>query len=151
MVEFDDPRGRGIDHPVTAQRPDEHEPGADAGEILDAAAFADFADLFDPPELRRMIEEWRTETVEALDAIAEALRHDDRALIGAIAHRSAGGGLTLGAIAFARDCERLRANAEADGTVTGADVTALRDRVAEAYAAMMGAPARSGDPGRAAG
>lgn len=113
-------------------------PRAD-GEVLDRAAFDDFAGLFTTDELRDVIDGWHAESLSALDAIDESRARDERARIGEIAHRAAGGGLALGATAFAAACERLRANAEGGGTVTEADVAAARDAVAATYVAMTDA------------
>lgn len=111
----------------------------DDSEVLDRAAFTDFAGLFSARELRDVIEEWHADSRRALDAIADALARGDRARIGEVAHRAAGGGLALGATAFAAACERLRANAEGAGPVTDADVAAVRDAVGATYVAMTGA------------
>jgi len=108
----------------------------DETEVLDRAAFDDFAGLFSPDELHDVIEEWRADSRRALDAIAEALACDDRARIGDIAHRAAGGGLALGASAFAAACERLRAHAEGGDPVTDADLAAVRHAAAATYLAM---------------
>lgn len=116
---------------------------ADGSEVLDRAAFHDFAGLFSPDELHNVIEEWHADSRRALDAIAESLARDDRARVGAIAHRAAGGGLALGATAFAAVCERLRARAEGGEPVTDADVAAVRDAVAATYLAMSEAARRS--------
>ncbi|HWI07506.1 MAG TPA: Hpt domain-containing protein [Solirubrobacteraceae bacterium] len=107
----------------------------DEADVLDRAMFDDFAGLFGRGELRDMIEEWRTDTAIALDAIADALARGDRARVGEIAHRTAGGALALGAMALARASERLRAGAESGGTVAD-DVAAARDAAAVTYAAM---------------
>ena len=108
----------------------------DEDEVLDRVAFADFAGLFSAGELRDVIEEWHADSRRALDAIAESLARDDGAQVGDIAHRAAGGGLALGATAFAAACERLRAHAEGADPVTDADVAAVRDAVAATYLAM---------------
>ena len=116
---------------------------ADESELLDRAAFHDFAGLFSPDELRDVIEEWHADSRRALDAIADSLAHDDRARVGEIAHRAAGGGLALGATALAAACERLRAQAEGGDPVTDADVAAVRDAVAATYLAMTEAARHS--------
>jgi len=113
--------------------------GRDTTPVLDRAAFDDFADLFDDEELRDVIAEWRAESAAALDAIAGALARDDRAGIGELAHRTAGGGLALGATALARACEGLRASAESGGPVTDADIARVRATVETTYAAMTAA------------
>lgn len=111
----------------------------DETDVLDRAAFDDFAGLFSPDELHDVIEEWHADSRRALDAIAQSLARDDRAQVGEIAHRAAGGGLALGATAFAAACERLRAHAEGGDPVSDADVAAVRDAVAATYLAMTDA------------
>lgn len=122
--------------------------GEEDDEVLDRAAFADFASLFEPDELGGIVEQWHADSLGALDAIAEALRHDDHARIGEIAHRTAGGALALGAAAFAEACERLRAVAESGGAVTEEQVAPVRAAVATTYAAMNRAVAQTGAGGR---
>ena len=111
----------------------------DRTEVLDRAAFDDFAGLFSADELHDVIEEWHADSRRALEAIAAALARDDRAQVGEIAHRAAGGGLALGATSFAAACERLRAHAEGGDPVSDADVAAVRDAVAATYLAMTDA------------
>jgi HPt (histidine-containing phosphotransfer) domain-containing protein len=107
--------------------------------VLDRAAFDEFAGLFDEEELRDMIEQWRADSAAALDAIAAALARDDRAQIGEVAHRTAGGGLALGATALAQACEGLRMTAESGRPVTDADIAQVRSAVEATYAAMSAA------------
>ena len=123
-------------------RPSERPP-ARRGEtpVLDAAAFDDFAALFHRDELRGVIEEWHADSVDALGAIAEALARDDREQIGELAHRTAGGGLAIGAILLAQACERLRASAESGGRVGDAQIAPVRTAIAATYAALTEAAA----------
>jgi len=79
------------------------------------------------------------DSAAALDAIAGALARDDRARIGDVAHRTAGGGLALGATELARACEGLRRIAESARPVTDADVAQVRTAVDATYAAMTAA------------
>jgi HPt (histidine-containing phosphotransfer) domain-containing protein len=107
--------------------------------VLDRAAFDDFAALFDAGELHEMIERWHEDSATALTAMTDALARDDLALIGDLAHRAAGGGLAIGAIALARACEGLRAAAESAGAVTDADIARVRATVRATYVAMRAA------------
>ena len=104
--------------------------------VLDRATFDDFAALFDAEELRDVLEDWRADTARALAAISEARARGDGAQIGEIAHRAAGGGLALGAIAFAGACERLRATAESGEAVRDSEIAAVRTAAEATYAAM---------------
>ena len=115
--------------------------GADRQVVLDRATFADFASLFATAELGGIVEQWHEDSLGAVDAICAARADGDRARIGDVAHRAAGGGLALGALAFAQACERLRAVAESGGDVSDAEVDAVRAAVATTYAAMSGAAA----------
>jgi hypothetical protein len=107
--------------------------------VLDQVRFDDFASLFDAAELRDVIEEWRVDSATALDAIAVARARDDHTAIGELAHRAGGGGLALGATAFAHACEHLRKTAASGGPVTDPDVAAVRAAVDAAHAAMSNA------------
>jgi HPt (histidine-containing phosphotransfer) domain-containing protein len=112
-----------------------------ADDVLDRAAFDDFAALFDRDELRGVIEEWRADSEKALAAIADARARDDRAQIGELAHRAAGGAMAIGASVMARACEQLRAAAESGGEVDDAAVARVRAAVEATYAAMTDAVA----------
>ncbi|CAN5233467.1 hypothetical protein BH20ACT16_BH20ACT16_14960 [soil metagenome] len=107
--------------------------------VLDRVAFDDFAGLFDAAELRAVIEQWHDDSASALDAIAQAQARGDRAQIGQLAHRAAGGGMALGATALVRTCERLRHAAESGAPVTDAEIAPLREAVAATYAALTDA------------
>jgi|GEM_PF-2940578 len=111
----------------------------DPTSVLDRDAFDDFAGLFTACELVEMIEQWHADSLVALSAIAHALAHDDRARIGELAHRAAGGALALGATAMARTCEGLRSAAESGGAVTAADVAQVRAMVTATHEAMQAA------------
>jgi hypothetical protein len=71
--------------------------------------------------------------------MTDALACADVKRIGEIAHRVAGGGLALGAMALARRCEGLRATAESGEAVTAADIAQVRDVVEATYVAMKAA------------
>jgi HPt (histidine-containing phosphotransfer) domain-containing protein len=114
--------------------------------VLHRPAFDDFAGLFDDDELSEMIEQWHADSLAALSTIADALAQDDRAKIGELAHRAAGGALALGATAMARACEGLRAAAESGGAVTAADVGQVRATVTATHAAMRAALESAGEP-----
>lgn len=107
--------------------------------VLDAAAFGAFANLFDAAELREVVEEWHADSVNALDAMTRAQAGGDDAQIGELAHRTAGGGLALGATALAHACEALRAAAESGRPVSAAQLDPVADAVAATYAAMISA------------
>jgi HPt (histidine-containing phosphotransfer) domain-containing protein len=109
--------------------------------VLDRATFEEFAELFDSEELPGVIARWHADSAAALAAIAEALAGDDRARVGEIAHRTAGGALALGATSLASACERLRVTAESGGAVTEADLAQVRAAVAATHAAMTNAAA----------
>jgi HPt (histidine-containing phosphotransfer) domain-containing protein len=108
-------------------------------DVLDRAAFDDFAGLFHRDELRGVIEEWHADSEKALAAIADARSRDDRAQIGELAHRAAGGAMAIGASAMARACEQLRAAAESGAAVDDAAVARVRAAVQATYAAMTDA------------
>ena len=107
--------------------------------VLDRGAFADFAGLFSDAELREVIDEWHADSAKALDAITAAHACGDNARIGDLAHRAAGGGLAIGAIALARACERLRASAESGAAVGDDEIAPVRAAVAATYAALTDA------------
>ncbi len=110
--------------------------------ILDAGVTAQFAGLFDAGELRDVVEEWRADGEAALRAVDAAVAGGDLGRVGEIAHRTAGGGLALGAARLARACERLRAAAEAGTHVTAADVAPLREAFELTHAALVDMAAR---------
>jgi HPt (histidine-containing phosphotransfer) domain-containing protein len=99
--------------------------------LLDRALFDEFAELFDREEMREVIEEWHADVSKALQVIDDARQRDDAAEVARVAHRTAGGGLALGATSLADACERLRERAESGVEVTADDVDGLR-RAAEA-------------------
>ena len=104
---------------------------SDARTLLDRALFDEFAELFEPAEMRDVIAEWHADLQTALHTIGEALERDDPAEVARVAHRTAGGGLALGATGLAEVCEGLRARAESGADVTADDVERVR-RAAEA-------------------
>jgi HPt (histidine-containing phosphotransfer) domain-containing protein len=99
--------------------------------LLDRALFDEFAELFDPDEMRDVIEEWHADVSSALGLIEQALQRDDPAEVARVAHRTAGGGLALGATSLAAVCEGLRERAESGADVTAEDIDRMR-RAAEA-------------------
>ncbi|HTN22782.1 MAG TPA: Hpt domain-containing protein [Solirubrobacteraceae bacterium] len=99
--------------------------------LLDRTLFDEFAELFDAAEMRDVIEEWHADVTNALVLIEEALRRGDSAEVARVAHRTAGGGLALGATSLADVCERLRGQIESGAGVTSDDVDRVR-RSAEA-------------------
>jgi HPt (histidine-containing phosphotransfer) domain-containing protein len=101
--------------------------------------FDEFADLFDSQEMRDVIEEWHADVSSALALIEDALRRGDRAEVARVAHRTAGGGLALGATSLADVCEGLRAQAESDGDVTEEDVDRVRRSAAATHRALEAA------------
>ena len=99
--------------------------------LLDRTLFDEFAELFDDEEMRDVIQEWHADVASALTIIEDALQRSDPAEVARVAHRTAGGGLALGATSFAAVCEGLRAQAESGGDVTSDDLDRVR-RAAEA-------------------
>jgi len=99
--------------------------------VLDRAVFDEFADLFDRDEIRDVIKEWHADVSRALQAIEDARRRDDPAEVACVAHRTAGGGLALGATSLAAVCDGLRELAESGAAVTADDIERVR-RAAEA-------------------
>jgi HPt (histidine-containing phosphotransfer) domain-containing protein len=108
--------------------------------LLDRALFDEFAELFDRDEMRELIEEWHADVSNALQVIEDALRRDDTAEVARIAHRTAGGGLALGATSLAAVCEGLRARAESGAEVRAEDIELVR-RAAEATHRALAAAA----------
>lgn len=111
----------------------------DDSALLDRALFDEFADLFDPEEMRDVIAEWHTDVGAALELIEEARRRDDPAEVARVAHRTAGGGLALGATSLAAVCERLRAAAESGADLTDEDIDRVRQSAAATYRALADA------------
>ncbi len=99
--------------------------------LLDRALFDEFAELFDAEEMRDVIQEWHADVSNALVIIEDALERGDPGEVARVAHRTAGGGLALGATSLAEVCECLRAQAESGGGVTSDDIDRVR-RSAEA-------------------
>jgi HPt (histidine-containing phosphotransfer) domain-containing protein len=99
--------------------------------LLDRALFDEFAELFDADEMRDVIAEWHADVNSALAIIEDALERGDPAEVARVAHRTAGGGLALGATSLAAACERLRAQAESGEGLTSEDIDRVR-RAAEA-------------------
>jgi HPt (histidine-containing phosphotransfer) domain-containing protein len=94
--------------------------------LLDRALFDEFADLFDRDEMRDVIAEWHADVAAALELIETALERGDLAEVARVAHRTAGGGLALGATSFAAVCEALRARADSTDDVTADDLAVVR-------------------------
>ena len=111
-------------------------------ELLDRAAFDDFAALFDAGELREVIAEWHADALAALGRIAAALERGDHGQIGELAHRAAGGALALGAPAIASRWERLRRSAESGGEVAAADLDELGEGIEATLRALDAAAQR---------
>ncbi|HEY0346308.1 MAG TPA: Hpt domain-containing protein [Solirubrobacteraceae bacterium] len=107
--------------------------------LLDRALFDEFAELFDPDEMRDVIEEWHADVSTALEVIEDALRRDDPAEVARIAHRTAGGGLALGATSLAAACERLRERAESAAGVTPDDLERVRSAAEATHRALADA------------
>lgn len=103
----------------------------DSCALLDRALFDEFADLFDADEMRDVIEEWHSDVQRALTIIEDARERGDGAEVARVAHRTAGGGLALGATNLAAVCEGLRAHAESGAELTSEDVDRVR-RAADA-------------------
>jgi HPt (histidine-containing phosphotransfer) domain-containing protein len=99
--------------------------------LLDRPLFDEFAELFDRDEMRDVIGEWHADVSKALQVLDEARQRDDSAEVARVAHRTAGGGLALGATCLAALCEDLRARADSGAEVTWEDIDKLR-RAAEA-------------------
>lgn len=99
--------------------------------LLDRALFDEFAELFDAEEMRDVIEEWHADVTSALGLIEDAVERGDPAEVARVAHRTAGGGLALGATTLAAACEGLRAQADSGEDLTSDDINRVR-RAAEA-------------------
>ena len=98
----------------------------DGNTVLDRALFDEFAELFDPDEMRDVIAEWHADLQTALRSIGEALERDDPEEVARVAHRTAGGGLALGATSLADVFEGLRERAESGAGVTVDDIERVR-------------------------
>jgi HPt (histidine-containing phosphotransfer) domain-containing protein len=107
--------------------------------LLDRALFDEFAELFDPDEMRDVIVEWYADVESALGLIDEAMQRNDPAEVARIAHRTAGGGLALGATSFAAVCERLRAQADSGAELTDEDIDRVRDAANATHRALSDA------------
>lgn len=107
--------------------------------LLDRALFDEFAELFDRDEMRDVIAEWHADVFTALGLIEDALARDDAAEVARVAHRTAGGGLALGATSLAAVCERLRAQAESGDGVSAADVDRVRESAQATHRALTDA------------
>jgi HPt (histidine-containing phosphotransfer) domain-containing protein len=107
--------------------------------LLDRALFDEFADLFDPDEMRDVIEEWHTDVSAALESIERARATGDLAEVARVAHRTAGGGLALGATNLADVCEGLRARADSGAGVSADDVAEVRRAAAATHRALADA------------
>jgi HPt (histidine-containing phosphotransfer) domain-containing protein len=112
---------------------------SDDSGLLDRTLFDEFADLFDAEEMREVIVEWHADVGSALGLIDDARRRDDAAEVARVAHRTAGGGLALGATSFAAVCEALRARAESGAELTDADIERVRDAAAATHRALADA------------
>ena len=107
--------------------------------LLDRALFDEFAELFDPEEMREVILEWHADVTSALGLIEDARKRDDPAEVARVAHRTAGGGLALGATSLAAVCEGLRARAESGADLTDEDVARVREAAAATHRALTDA------------
>jgi HPt (histidine-containing phosphotransfer) domain-containing protein len=107
--------------------------------LLDRALFDEFAELFDADEMRDVIVEWYADVESALQLIDDARGRDDAADVARIAHRTAGGGLALGATSFAAVCEQLRARADSGAELTDEDIGRVRDAAAATHRALSDA------------
>ena len=107
--------------------------------LLDRALFDEFAELFDHDEMRDLIEEWHADVSSALAVIEDACRRDDPAEVARVAHRTAGGGLALGATSLAAACEGLRERAESGAGVTADDVQRVRSAAEATHRALADA------------
>jgi HPt (histidine-containing phosphotransfer) domain-containing protein len=104
--------------------------------VLDRALFDEFAELFDHDEMRDVIEEWHADVSRALRAIEDALRRDDPAEVACVAHRTAGGGLAIGATSLAAVCDGLRELAESGAGVTPDDIERVRSAAEATHRAL---------------
>ncbi len=111
---------------------------SDDAALLDRALFDEFAELFDRDEMRDVIAEWHADVASALGLMEAALERDDTGEVARVAHRTAGGGLALGATNLAAVCEALRALAES-GTLTADDIDRVREAAAATHRALADA------------
>ena len=107
--------------------------------VLDRALFEEYAELLDHDEMRDVIAEWHADLQTALRSIHDALERDDPAAVARVSHRTAGGGLALGARSFAAACEGLRDRAESGASVTARDVERVRAAAEAAHRALADA------------
>lgn len=107
--------------------------------LLDRALFEEFAELFDHDEMRDVVEEWRSDLDTALQVVSDALARGDVDEVARVAHRTAGGGLALGATSFAAVCEGLRERAESGVDVTPEDVEDVRCAAEATHRALVAA------------
>lgn len=107
--------------------------------LLDRALFDEFAELFDHDEMCGVIEQWRADVSMSLDALEDARRRGDPAEVARVAHRTAGGGLALGATSLAAVCERLRERAESGAGVTAGDIETVRSAAEATHRALADA------------
>jgi HPt (histidine-containing phosphotransfer) domain-containing protein len=114
-------------------------PVSDDRALVDRALFDEFADLFDAEEMRDVIGEWYADVESALGLIDDALRRYDAADVARVAHRTAGGGLALGATSFAAECEQLRARADSGAELTAEHIARIRDAAAATHRALSDA------------
>ena len=98
--------------------------------LLDRALFEEFADLFDPDEMRDVIVEWYADVESALALIDDARRRSDAAAVARVAH---------GATSFAAVCEQLRARADSGAELTDEDIERVRDAAAATHRALSDA------------
>jgi HPt (histidine-containing phosphotransfer) domain-containing protein len=113
--------------------------------LLDRALFDEFAELFDPDEMRDVIQEWHADVATALAIIEDARRRNDPAEVARVAHRTAGGGLALGATSLAAVCEGLRERAESGAGVTADDIERVRSAAEATHRALADAAGLDGD------
>jgi HPt (histidine-containing phosphotransfer) domain-containing protein len=107
--------------------------------LLDRALFDEFAELFDHDEMRAVIEEWRADVATALDVLDDARRRGDPTEVARVAHRTAGGGLALGATSLAAVCDGLRQRAESGAGVTADDIDRVRSAAEATHRALADA------------
>ncbi len=107
--------------------------------LLDRALFDEFADLFDAEEMRDVIQEWHEDVSSALVIIESACERGDPAEVARVAHRTAGGGLALGATSLAAVCEGLRAQAESGAPLTADDIDRVRQAAEATHRALAAA------------
>jgi HPt (histidine-containing phosphotransfer) domain-containing protein len=107
--------------------------------LLDRALFDEFAELFDHDEMRDVIEEWHADVSTALVVLEDARQRGDPAEVARVAHRTAGGGLALGATSLAAACEGLRERAESGAGVRAGDIERVRSAAEATHRALADA------------